>query len=125
MTRRQQHGGSIRKWAAKAHAIMKENKGYSRGAQMLLDRFGSRISNPHMRALAQSGIHALSQAGYGRYCKTYGARKCVKQMVKSGPNDTYYYRCGKYSARACIKKRKPRRAVAYATRPGTKQLVMA
>ncbi len=111
MTRRQQHGGSIRKWAAKAHAIMKENKGYSRGAQMLLDRFGSRISNPHMRALAQSGIHALSQAGYGRYCKTYAPRKCVSMYIGKDPNKNY--RCAQYTTRTCLKKRAPKKRVRF------------
>jgi hypothetical protein len=91
----------------KAHNFMKANKGYSRGAQFLMNRYGSRISNPHVRGLVQQGINKLGQSGYGRYCAKYAPRSCQKQMVKTRTNGEHYYRCGKYSARACVKKRTP------------------
>ena len=121
--RKQKGGSKLRDWAMKAHAYIKANKGYSRGAQFLMDRYGNRINNPHVRGLLQQGIDKLGQAGYGRYCRAYGARKCVSMYIGKDPNKNY--RCAQYTTRACVKKRKPRRAVAYATRPGTTQLVMA
>ena len=78
---------------------------------MLLNKFGNRISNPHVRGLAQSGVTALSQAGYGRYCSKYGPRKCVKLHVKELPDGKFRYNCSNYTKRTCAVKRvnRPRR----------------
>ena len=96
--------GIVRKWLTKAHQKMRQHRGYSRGAQALMNRYGHKIRNPHVRSLAQDGINRLSQAGYGRYCRGKGAytkRKCKALMVTQRPNGKMRYHCGSYTKRVC------------------------
>ena len=106
--------GVVRKWLARAHQTMRQHRGYSRGAQALMSRYGHKIRHPHVRAVVQHGINRLGQAGYGRYCRGVGAytkRKCVLSVAtrKKNKDGTYRKRCSKYSKRACKKKTQPLR----------------
>ena len=103
--------GVVSKWLARAHQTMRRHRGYSRGAQALLNRYGHKISNPHVRSIAQHGINRLAQAGYGRYCRGPGAytkRTCKQLRVKQLANGKFRLHCGSYTKRKCRASRRRR-----------------
>ena len=96
--------GVVRKWLARAHQTMRQHRGYSRGAQALMSRYGHKIRHPHVRAVVQQGINRLGQAGYGRYCRGVGAytkRKCQTRAAKMKRDGTHRIHCSKYTKRTC------------------------
>lgn len=99
--------GVVRSWLARAHQTMRKHRGYSRGAQALLNRYGHKISNPHVRSVVQHGINRLGQAGYGRYCRGPGAytkRTCKTRAAKMKRDGTHRIHCSSYTKRKCKSK---------------------